>query len=341
MQRIAVALFAALAALAATAPPALAADSPPVAVLSVEMTGDAEPELRPRVAASIAEGLEAGDRPTIPLGEVLDALTGAPELLGCTSTACLERIAEHVGTGEFVRATLRTEGVTYRLTITHLSEAEDDPVVSELEAQCAVCTKRELFAWLAASAEELLRPERTATAQVAIRSDPAGAEIRVGGQSLGTSPTEAELPVGAHEITAELDGYAGARTEFEVEAGNPGPHELELPLVPAGEAGGASGPYGPWRWVAAGGAAAGVAAGATFLALDGRQTCELEPPQTQCAEVFDGIRPGLASFAAGAVLGGLSGWMFYRDATSGGGAGDRDHGIAGGPGTGGSVVIRF
>lgn len=326
--------FAALS-LAAAALWTSAASAESIAVLSVEMAGDAEPELRPRVAESLAEGLAEADRRVVSLDTVMDELADAPELLGCTSTACLDRIAERVGAREFVRAELRTDGVTYTLSLRHLATQSDEAMVGELAGDCTVCTRTELFEWVGASAEELLRPERTASAAVLIRSDPPGARVAVGGREIGATPAEAKLPVGDHEITAELEGYTGATEAIRVEEGKPGPRSVELDLLPEG-ASGSSREFGPWRWVAAGGAVASAAAGVGFLAADGAQTCELEAPQTQCETVFDGRRPGAISLGVGAVLGGLSGWMFYRDARR-----DSRADVSAGPGAGGSVTLRF
>ncbi len=311
------------------------ADSPTVAVLSVEMAGDAEPELRPRVAESIARGLGGADRNVVPLDRVMDELSSSPELLGCTSTACLERIADRVGARQFVRAQLRTDGVTYTLGLQLLSAAEDEPLIRDLEADCTVCRMAELFEWVSATSSELILPERTASAAVTIETDPSGATVEVGGRAIGRSPADAKLPVGEHDISADLDGHTAAGTTLRVEEGDPGPYQVELTLVPDDEAL-SSRRFGTWKWVTAGGAVAGVATGVALLALDGRQNCELSAGQEQCPQVVDGRTPGFVSVGLGAILGTASGWMFYRDASR-----DRSGAITAGPGAGGSLRVTF
>jgi hypothetical protein len=324
----------ALAIAVASLPGRIASAEPsPIAVLSVEIAGDAAPELRPRVAEGIAAGLAKAGRRAVALTDVLSELAEAPELIGCTSTACLERIAERVGASEFLRARLRADGVTYTIELELLSAGEEDGQPRTLEADCTVCTMTELFDWVSATTAELLMPQRTATAAILIQTDPPGATLEVGGRSLGTAPAEAMLPVGHHDITARLDGHSQAATTIRVKEGDPGPHVVNLVLLPhaATSASGTSS-YSPWKWVAAGGAAAGVATGIALFATHSNPTCTPQPPQTQCPRQRDGITPGLISLGVGAVLGGMSGWMFYRDASG------RSARMSAGPGDAGAAL---
>jgi hypothetical protein len=315
---------------------AASADSSPIAVLAVEISGDAAPELRPRVAEGIAAGLTEAGRGVVALSDVMRELAEAPELMGCTSTACLERIAERVGASEFLRARLRAEGVTYTIELELLSsrDAEDGRAVG-LEADCTVCTMTELFDWVSATTAELLLPQRTAGASIVIQTDPPGATVEVDGRSIGPAPAEAMLPVGHHDITARLDGHSQAATTIRVHEGDPGPHVVNLVLLPdavRSEAT-AGARYSPWKWMAAGGAAAGVLTSVAFFATHGNPTCTLEPPQTQCPRERNGITPGFISLGVGAALGGASGWMFYRDAAG------RSASVSAGPGDAGAAVV--
>ena len=301
----------------ASADDASADDAPPIAVLAVEIAGDAAPELRPRVAEAIAAGLGEAGREVVTLSTVMASLAEAPELLGCTSVACLERLADRVDAREFVRARLRADGVTYSLEFELLS-AESDDDAGGLEADCTVCTMTELFEFVRATASELLHPKRTATASVVIHTKPPGAVVEIGGRTLGRAPAEAKLPVGQHEISAQLDHHHQATTSIRVRQGEPGPHVINLVLVPeSAPVSGKSSRYSPWKWIAAGGAVASVITSGVLFATHGNPTCTPEPPQTRCPRERDGITPGLVGLGVGAALGGVSGWMFYRDASSG------------------------
>lgn len=311
-------------------------DSSPIGVLAVEIAGDAAPELRPRVADSIARGLAETGRDVVELNAVMSELAEAPELMGCTSTACLERIAERVGASEFVRARLRADGANYTLVLERFAAEGDKARVHELKADCTVCTKTELFAWVRATSAELLVPERTGSAAIVIETEPPGATVEIGGRAIGTGPTEAKLPLGEHEITARLEGYDTATRTIRVEEGAPGPHEVGLVLVPRPQSLDNRPAFGRWKWVAAGGAAASLATSAVLLALDGNPTCEPEPPQTQCPRERDGMTPGLVGLGLGVALGGVSGWMFYQDSSG------REATITAGPGAaGGAIRITF
>jgi formylglycine-generating enzyme required for sulfatase activity len=64
-------------------------------------------------------------------------------------------------------------------------------------------------------------------APVTLDSEPAGAEVLVGEDVVGTTPVEFELASGAHELTVRLDGYKSWRQRVEVEPDTP----LALPPV--------------------------------------------------------------------------------------------------------------
>src|SRR5262245_55277611 len=78
------------------APPARAA-KPRVAILDMEIQGDAPPELRDQLDKSLTGGLFAGGFEVVSRDVVRQKLRTSPELVGCTTTTCLEQVGQLVG----------------------------------------------------------------------------------------------------------------------------------------------------------------------------------------------------------------------------------------------------
>ena len=90
--------------LVALATPALAGERPRVALLELQIEGDAPPEVRAELEKNLAGGLYLAGFEVVRLAEVQKKLRAAPELAGCTSTNCLERIGSLVNARRFARA---------------------------------------------------------------------------------------------------------------------------------------------------------------------------------------------------------------------------------------------
>ena len=52
-----------------------------------------------------------------------------------------------------------------------------------------------------------INPSAEPPAKVAVHSDPAGAEIYLDGQMIGSTPSTLELPAGTHELSVRISGY--------------------------------------------------------------------------------------------------------------------------------------
>lgn len=70
--------------------------------------------------------------------------------------------------------------------------------------------------------------------------------------------------------------------------------------------------FGPWKWVATGGAIAGLGVGVTLLLLDG--TCTSEPlPNMKCPDLRDLRTGGYVSLGAGVALGAVATWLWLGE----------------------------
>jgi hypothetical protein len=77
----------------------------------------------------------------------------------------------------------------------------------------------------------------------------------------------------------------------------------------SGDHGESGGRWGGWRFVTGGLAVVGIGVGATLVALDGK--CSKEPPMGMtCNDLYATATPGFVSLGAGAVLAGISIYLF-------------------------------
>lgn len=142
-----------------------------------------------------------------------------------------------------------------------------------LEA-CGGCADAE-----AARARQAAVAERC-QARVEVRSNPPGAEVRRGEAVLGRTPLAVALEPGGHALRLALDGHADSERLVQAEAGRTTAVEVEL--VPLG-APDRPPPDRTWAWVSFGVGTAGVAAGATFLALMYDSIDEVDGARTRSA----------------------------------------------------------
>lgn len=297
---------------------AAAAERPRVAVLEVAIGGDAPPALRTQVEKSLEGGLYAAGFEVVPSREVAARLRRARSLAGCTSTTCLARIGDLVGARRFVRARVAASGGAYDVELELLAPDVEGGVVQRVERTCAVCTLREANDLVSRSVVELVnppRPEAPPPVKVAVRTSPEGATVSVDGTLVGRAPVELELEPGEHNFEATgPEGYAPLARR-ETVGGERADVHLELPRVapppPAAPPPRAS-RFGAWKWAAAGGAVAALAAGVALVALDGKGTdCSAGRP---CKSEYTTLAPGLVAGGVGVGLGALAAWMFLSDA---------------------------
>jgi len=300
--------------------PALAqAGSGPVAVLSVEITGDAPPELRTQLQRSLAGGLGAGGASVVGPADVKSALEQRPELVGCTSTTCLAEIGELVAAKRFVKARVDAAGSTYLIELELLSAEAEGAVISRVERDCTVCSIMEANNSMSEAARDLLRAKDVESVPLLVNSSPSGATVAVDGVDVGRTPFEGELGPGEHQVSVSLDGYADSYRTVEVEArGSAQPVEIELTLTSEKalvDQVTTERPFKTLKWVAGGGSVAALTTGIVLLSIDGNEVdCGRTEPQTQCPERRETTAVGIASLGLGAALAGVTAWMFVRDA---------------------------
>ncbi len=299
--------------------PTWAQDKDSIALIHLEISGDGPPELRQQLQKNIREALAAEGLKVTDLDQTLKILLEVPELIGCSSTACLERIFELIPAYRFVRVVVTASGATYEIHLELLSALEDESVVNTVDESCEVCTISDLNAMAADAARKLLHPDDNQVVSVMIASDPPGASVLIDGVEVGVSPLETELKIGSHTVSATLDGHTGSEKMIDVlpDDSEQQRFELVLPAIEGIAKGGDStvaADYGYKKWIAAGGSAALVTLGIVLISIDGDPGCSSST--ATCAEFRDTKTGGLVSLSGGILVGALSGWMFWRESST-------------------------
>jgi hypothetical protein len=288
-----------------------------VAVLSLEIEGDCPPELRSELEKSIDGGLYAGGFDVIRRAEVEKKLRAAPELRGCVSTTCLQRIGMLLGVTRFVRARVEAAGGGYRAELELLGADASGGVIHRVERTCAVCTVAEAHDMVSSAAAQVAAGPGPEQVRVHVTSDPPGARVEIDGEPAGTAPFEVTLAGGEHAFRATLDGRQPALERIAVSApDDDSSREILLRLAPADALALPARPHGRyrvWKWVAAASAAALLTAGIVHIAIDGDGTNCGGPPGTPCKDLYATMTTGLVFTGLGAGAAGASGWMFWQD----------------------------
>jgi hypothetical protein len=278
---------------------------PRVAIVELTIEGDAPPELRTQLDRSLAGGLASVGWEVVSREAVMESLRDTPELMGCVSTTCLDRIGEVVGARRFVRARIEAQGDSYSLELELLGADVEGGVIQRREGSCAVCTLTEANDTISKIAAQLSAEEKPAV-KVAIATRPGGAALQVDGKDAGSSPADVMLPVGEHEVIARKKGYHPRRERFAVAAPADGtPQELTLDLERSAR-------FGVWKWVAAGTAAATIVTGAYLITIHG-DCVDSAPEGATCKDLYDTSALGIGFTAVGVGAVGLAVWMFLSD----------------------------
>lgn len=249
--------------------PAWAAAEPRAGVLPLEVEGKLPPKGAATLSTEIEEGLRSAGATVVPTAELSRAAgTG---LSTCRDAACLEGVATKAGVTHLVRPSVRMEESDYVIAIEVIDGATGE-VVHQANQTCELCGLSEAQATaraLAASLQEKLVAAEPATGTVAVQSTPAGAEVLVDGQSMGTTPVELQLPAGEHSIVLRLPGHADDERRVRVEAGGTAAVAAELAAANVKEGRpDRSGLLRPLGWAAIGVGVASLGSGIALLALD-------------------------------------------------------------------------
>jgi hypothetical protein len=191
--------------------------------MPVELQGDAAAEVTPPVE----------DRLRAQLSDL--ALVDAAAEAGCASADCLTGVAATAGARGLVRVVINGEARDYTITV-DLVDGESGEVVRSEEASCEICTYDEVadeveqaVGNVKASAEESLSgPGAPVGATINIVSQPSDAVVRIDGEVVGSTPYQAVVDPGTHDIEISKEGFASRSERLSV--GEEDERALEIKL---------------------------------------------------------------------------------------------------------------
>lgn len=271
------------------------------------------------VDAAIQAGLRRGSTPIVPI-----------ETSGCGEGdgECWRKTAEAAGLSFFVVPELVPVGPDARLTLT-LRESRKGRPLSTVEMVCEICGDAELEAMatdLAGTFAPRLARLDEQSSLLTISGSPAGAEVRIDGEPVGTLPWSGIVAPGAHAIAVESRAYLGHRREVDL---TPGVDET-LHVVLAPDARGATerpaerpSPAAPSSRV---GVAAGVLAGGVVVMAGGivlsalhrrPYGCDEGNPESvegRCPRRWNTMWLGASLTVAGAAVTGIATYLLIRHA---------------------------
>ncbi len=230
-----------------------------VVVLPLQVKGTVVPGWTPQLAQAVSEGLERG------AFELVDASEGPSN--PCDDAPCLVKFAQASSADYVVRPTVVGEDRTYVIDIAVIAGTSGQ-VIAESHEVCELCgvsEVRDLIADQSATLRTKIDDLVQAPPVFVVKSSPDGARVLIDGEVIGVAPVRTEVVGGKHVARAELEGYAPLEREVLAVDGVESVIALELQPLPRTRAN-----LRPLAWVGLGVGIAGLGAGATFFALDGR-----------------------------------------------------------------------
>lgn len=163
---------------------------------------------------------------------------------GCDDSKCMAEVGSALDASRIVSGTLDALGDGYLLTLAEIDAKSLEPVaraqqeVKKNEAELVKATKaltEQLMAKaLTRQADVAAATFSGATGSIDFVTDPRGAAILVGGQSIGTSPTKVEnVAPGRHTVRLTRDDYEAVDVEVPVIAGGTTKVDVQMRIVRA------------------------------------------------------------------------------------------------------------
>lgn len=283
---------------------------PKVAVVALEISGDGAPELRDVLLRHLDAGLRSTGARVSSLEQTLKQLKSSPELIGCTSSTCLERIGQATSSKSFVRARVTASGTNYEVQIQLMDTSNEGGVTRTVDDSCEVCTISELGAVITKASKKLLLTKKLEVYTVRFSTNPSGARITIDGANAGSAPLNTELSPGLHAVSASLAGRSTASSNINVKSSEDiQPFALALAPEVQAQVEGKKGPdYGLLKWGAVVGSGGLLVFGGILISQDGDPT-----DSDKRGSKKNTLWPGIGSVSGGVLLGAAAGWMFWRE----------------------------
>jgi TolB-like protein len=283
-----------------------------VAVAKLAFEGGMPEAARDLFAQRLVEGLAAAQFEVLAGPTVRQRLQAAAiDLSGCRAGACLARAAAALDVAFLVIGSVEEHDKNYEITL-ELVNGRSGVTIGTNRERCEICGVEEASekVGLAASAlRSRLEALARTPARFVIRSRPAGARVKVDGESAGRTPLDHELGSGVHRLELAADGYEGLVRTVTAVSGVDETLDLELVPLPT------KFPYRLAGWAAVVGGVAAMAVGVWALSADGHQVscaAAVQDVHMQCPTVRDLRVPGAAILGIGAASATLGAtWIYF------------------------------
>ena len=254
--------------------------------------GPTAPNDSAMLRAAAEEALREHHLDLIAPTDVESAISGEPQLKGCHSELCLERLGRVLDGQLVVRYRIRfsagAPAGSWHMNVEVL-DVEVGAIGARLTEDCTSCTNKK-------AADQLLDMVRRSILQnaakprsmLAVQSQPPGAAVFVDGTELGVTPYKRPAFAGKHTLVLRYVGYRSEQREVAVaDSGsnrvevtlNPGSDPVKVVVVEKEVA--AKPVYKKWWfWVAIGGAAVAVGAIAAGVVVGTRSDARMVPSNT-------------------------------------------------------------
>jgi len=243
----------------------------------------------------------------------------------CIDVGCWTTVATDGGHDYLLALAVDAREADQRLSAT-VTDLRSGDVVVELERVCELCGRSELgdaSADLVSNILRKLRAHASVVTSLSLDSVPAGASVRIDGEDVGVTPLDLQIEPGRHEVEVSAPGYENQTQDVTVQRG--AAEHLRLRLAANNMAADTvpTSATPPRARVITGaalvaGGLAGLATGATLLAIHGRpieSDCSGDNVDADgdCHYLHDtrtggvvGVVAGSAALVAGAVVLGLT-----------------------------------
>lgn len=252
------------------------------------------------------------------------ALAYAQDVPACrgsesVSDPCLRALASRYGVDLALRASVVREDRSVRIDVSLLDMQVED-VAATASAICPGCVSDQTAAKLVDSITQVLTTGGgRARGTLAVTSDPAGCEVRIGSRVLGTTPLTRKVWAGSYQVSVQREGYKPSTQQVEVKSDESTPLQASLSVQDdaqrpedqalQAERARQEKARARRRLILIGAGAAGIVAGAVMLgfgasALSANGGCAMPNPMDpmQCRRLYDTVAPGAALTAVGGAL---------------------------------------
>jgi hypothetical protein len=240
--------------------------------------------------------------------EVTAALYRAPHLKSCFDVRCGAELGDMLKADKILSIGVERSGAAgkgdWMVRVWHF-DVRSLKVGASVDLPCKACDAQTVVGDLSHSLGPALQTEAGTMCTVKVTSKPEGAVVALSGTPVGVTPFQHTVMPGKHKISVEKEGFSHGEDEVDCPPGSM--QNMSFALTPGGGSVHQEAPPKRSPVLKIVGAtlivlgAAGVAAGAAELYLDGKGTCTLAAGQTQCKEVYDTKTIGGALVGVGAA----------------------------------------